>query len=88
MPGFTNKHLKLALFIFFMTVIRAGLLYYNSHTLELNPDEYPNYHLAENWLQGKGYTRYDPATQTEKKFAFYATFPVWVYALFLHFKIT
>ncbi|MDB5262902.1 MAG: hypothetical protein JWQ14_2183 [Adhaeribacter sp.] len=71
-----------------MTVIRASLLFYNSRTLELNPDEYPNYHLAENWLQGKGYTRFDPATQKNKSFAFYATFPIWVYALFLHFKIS
>jgi len=70
-----------------MTIIRAGLLYYNSHTLDLNPDEYPNYHLAENWLQGKGYTRFDPITQQNKNFAFYATFPVWVYALFISLGI-
>ncbi|MGV3589016.1 MAG: hypothetical protein ACO1OF_18575 [Adhaeribacter sp.] len=87
MPDFLNKYPKLALFIFLATILRAGLLYYNSHTLDLNPDEYPNYHLAENWLQGKSYTRYDPVTQTEKAFAFYATFPVWVYALFLQLHI-
>lgn len=88
MPDFLNKYPKLALFIFLVTILRAGLLYYNSHTLDLNPDEYPNYHLAENWLQGKGYTRFDPVTQTEKAFAFYATFPIWVYALFLQLHIS
>jgi hypothetical protein len=74
---------KLALFIGLMTLIRAGFLLFNSHGLDLNPDEYGNYHIARSWLQGLGYTRYDPATQTQKPLAFYATFPIWVYALFL-----
>ncbi|KAA5547553.1 hypothetical protein [Adhaeribacter rhizoryzae] len=42
MPDFLNKYSKLALFIFLATILRAGLLYYNSHTLDLNPDEYRN----------------------------------------------
>jgi hypothetical protein len=77
------QHRKLALLIGLMTLIRAGFLLFNSHSLDLNPDEYGNYHIARSWLQGLGYTRFDPVSQTQKPLAFYATFPVWVYALFL-----
>ncbi|MGV3504984.1 MAG: hypothetical protein ACO1O1_14840 [Adhaeribacter sp.] len=77
------RNRKLVLLLGLLTGVRAGLLVFNSHGLDLNPDEFGNYHIARSWVQGLGYTRFDPVTQTQKPLAFYATFPVWVYALFL-----
>lgn len=77
------RNRKLVLLLGLLTLVRAGLLVFNSHGLDLNPDEFGNYHIARSWVQGLGYTRFDPVTQTQKPLAFYATFPVWVYAFFL-----
>ena len=71
--------MRLKIIIICLVLVKLAFLLISNTSLLWNSDENQNYSIAENYNKGFGYTLFDEKTNTYRKTAYYASFPVYVY---------
>lgn len=68
-------------------VIKIILLFFLNDNLSMNPDEERNFIIAQNHLNGSGYTIFNPEKQVYEPTAFHGSFSVFVYESLIKLNI-
>lgn len=81
-------NINVILLIFTAVLLKILLLFSSPNRFVLNPDEEGNYRIAQNYINGKGYSIYDTSVKEYKPTSFHGSFSIFIYKLLIQNGIT